>query len=292
MSRVCIKHCAAMLICIAVLGSQSAFAAVAHWATDFEKAKKQSIAESKPLVAMFTASWCGPCKKMKSSTLVDRPVKQLLESHFVTVMVDTDRNSQLTRQFEITGMPTTVIIDPATGATKRAKGFQSRSQFLSFLNANKHLHTNRKSLQLASGTSQADQSATHAHTKTAENGLLTPYCLVSIVNHGKLVKGNTNYSVKQGELTAYFSSAKDKETFLKDPQIYWPQNNGSCPVMAALSSQSVQGEARWAVEYDDKLFFCHSKEHALKFIESPAKYAEKKLSISQREQNNSPPKRS
>lgn len=257
-----------MLVCIAAIGSQTVFAASAHWQSDFDKAKKQAIAESKPLVAMFTASWCGPCKKMKSTTLVDGAVERLLKSHFVTVMVDTDRNPGLTRQFNITGMPTTVIIDPVTGKTDSARGMQGRGQFLSFLNKNK------KDLQLASAIAHAEKPAKTVHK---ERGLLSPYCLVNIVKNGELVKGSSGFSTKKEGYTVHFASAKDKQAFLKNPNKYWPQFDGSCPVTLASSRKSVLGEARWSVEYDDKLFFCHSKEHALKFIESPAKFSSQKV---------------
>ncbi|MBL4886233.1 MAG: thioredoxin family protein [Planctomycetaceae bacterium] len=273
MSRISIIHCTAMLACIAVLGSQSVFAAGAHWQTDYEQAKKQAIAESKPIVAMFTASWCGPCKKMKASTLVDRSVKQLIESHFVAVMIDTDRNRDLTRRFKISAMPTVLIIDPVTGEIDRVRGFQSRNKFLSLLNANK------KTLQLVSASSQGHNS--EDLTDSRGKGLLTPYCLVDVVRHGKLIKGNSSHSITKGAFTAHFSSEQNKKDFLKNPQKYWPQYDGACPVMAAHSNRLVKGEARWAVEYDNKLFFCHTEAHALEFIESPAKYAEKKITVSQ-----------
>ena len=259
------KYFVAFLLCLAALGNQASFGATAHWQTDFDRAKKQAIAESKPLVAMFTASWCGPCRRMKSTTLVDRAVRQVLRSHFVTVMVDTDRNPGLTRQYNITGMPTIVVIDPASGKTDRVRGYQGRSQFLSFLNSHK------KQLQLASAIS--DEKNTSSPKPHKDRGLLSPYCLVNIVDRGELVEGNPSFSTKRNGYTVQFTSAKEKQTFLANPDKYWPQFDGACPVMLAKSHQSTLGKARWAVEYDDKLFFCHSKEHALEFIESPEKFA-------------------
>ncbi len=269
MIRLCRDFNAIVLLGIVILGSQAADAASAHWQTNFNRAKKQSLAESKPLIAMFTASWCGPCRKMKSTTLVDRTIRQHLKRDFITVMVDTDRNPGLTRQYNITAMPTFVVIDPVTGKTARVRGYQGRGQFLSFL------HANRGGLQLASGVSPESKPA--PQTVEQEKGLLTPYCLVNIVEKGELVKADSSFSVKKEGYTVTFASAEDKETFLKNPDKYWPQFNGACPVMLAKMQKTVLGEARWSVEYDGKLFFCHSKEHALEFIDSPEKFSSQQV---------------
>ncbi|MBB03474.1 MAG: thioredoxin fold domain-containing protein [Rubinisphaera brasiliensis] len=257
-----------------------------HWESDYGKAKAQAIEESKPILAMFTATWCGPCRKMKSSTLSDATVERELAEHFVPLMVDVDRDRATSRKFGITAMPTIMVIDPSTERGETVRGFQSRSQFLSFLSRNK------QDIQLASGTKQVpakmEQTAASslkaekisaAELKSSGVEMLSTNCLVTVVKEGKLAEGKPEFAARVGDLAAQFSSRQQLDEFLAAPAKFWPELQGNCPVSFKDSGKTVRGEARWAVEYDDQLFFCHSREHALKFIENPSSYITEEVRV-------------
>jgi len=275
-----------MLAAVVCLGSLPVQAGSLHWESDYADAKQQAIKESKPILAMFTATWCGPCQQMKRTTLSDSAVEQKLSEHFIPLMVDVDRDRATSRKFGITAMPTIMVIDPLTERGERVRGSQSRSQFLSFLDRNK------QDIQLASGSQPAPVemklkpteeisavSVEAVELKSAETELLTPYCLVTVVKEGKLTEGDSEFAARVGKLAVQFSSAEARDEFLAAPVKFWPQLEGNCPVSFKDNGKTVRGEARWAVEYDDNLFFCHSREHALKFIENPASYATEEVRV-------------
>jgi thioredoxin len=61
----------------------------------------------KPVLVDFYADWCGPCKQVS-------PVVARLASEFkdriVTVKINTDRRPELASKWQITGIPTIVLV--------------------------------------------------------------------------------------------------------------------------------------------------------------------------------------
>lgn len=267
-----------LLLAAAVLfcgSEQVAFAGKLAWMSDYTKAKQAAVTQSKPMLIMFTASWCGPCQRMKSTTLSEPSVEKAIEESFVPVMIDTDANPTVTRKFGITAMPTMVVVHPVTEKVDQVRGSMGRTEFMAFLNRNK------QDLQLASATEMKPDTASQAsHETVAGKELLTPYCLVTIVEEGKLVSGNPAFSAQHAGLTIHFSSAEKRDQFVQNPSAYFPELDGACPVVLKDSGKQVRGEARWAVEYDNHLFFCQSRENALQFLKDPARYSQAEVKVS------------
>jgi thioredoxin 1 len=77
-------------------------------------------------VYKFSAAWCGPCKALtKTLSTIESPVE--------VEEVDIDANPDLTRQYNIRGVPTLVLVDDET-ELKRKVGVISAPEFLSWVN--------------------------------------------------------------------------------------------------------------------------------------------------------------
>ena len=248
-----------------------------EWSSNYEQAKQQAVTESKPLLIMFTASWCGPCKIMKSTTLSDQGVEAAIAADFVPVMIDTDANRNLTRKFGVTAMPTVMVVHPVTETVQSIRGYKAKPEFLTFLN------THKNSVQLASGSVPAQNAAPAIQPagmqQVQANTLLSPFCLVSVVEEGKLVPGKPEFALTHDGLTVQFSSAEKRDQFSKAVSSYWPQLQGNCPVTWKESGKQVRGEARWAVEYDNQLYFCQSRELAQQFLANPAQFSTSEVKV-------------
>jgi len=61
------------------------------------------IGKDKLCVVMFTAAWCGPCKKIKSEIISSLTSKYEKVAHFF--FVDIDDNRELADEFDIKSVP-------------------------------------------------------------------------------------------------------------------------------------------------------------------------------------------
>ncbi|HBN79320.1 MAG TPA: hypothetical protein DD473_26575 [Planctomycetaceae bacterium] len=260
MSKLTRKAAYLLATCVALVGlmESAVQAGSLKWESDYDKAKKQAVVESKPLLIMFTASWCGPCKRMKSSTLSNSKIEHEIEANFIPVMIDTDDNPGVTRKFGVSAMPTIAVVDPTTEKSEKVRGYQGTSEFLTFLDRNK------SEINLA--------SATKLVMEEGNGEVLSEDCLVSAIEDHKLVDGDKKFSSTHEGYVVYFASAENKEKFDKNPEKFWPELSGNCPVHLAETGKLMRGEVRWVVSYDNKLYMCHSKSHADKFVQAPAKF--------------------
>lgn len=74
----------------------------------------KALKAGKPVLVYFTADWCGPCKKLKATTLKDPRVVELAKA-FTPIMVNltaspTAADKALMRRYGVRGVPTNVII--------------------------------------------------------------------------------------------------------------------------------------------------------------------------------------
>jgi thioredoxin-like negative regulator of GroEL len=80
-------------------------------------------------VLYFGAPWCGPCKSFKP--LVEQTVKEL-NVRWTDINVDYDPS--LSQKYEVTSIPTIVIVDHQGNAIYRNTGAMSKTQLEAALN--------------------------------------------------------------------------------------------------------------------------------------------------------------
>ncbi len=102
---------------------------------------KQYAKEKKKLIYIdFYADWCQPCKQMDKSTFSNDSVITLLKNEFIATRINVDEplfGQPMMKQYNITGMPTALLLGPDQQEVRRYVGFMNAEEFIAWLKAKK-----------------------------------------------------------------------------------------------------------------------------------------------------------
>jgi thiol:disulfide interchange protein len=98
--------------------------------TNIDQALQESNHVNKPLFMIFYSDWCPKCHVFFNSTLTDPLVKSKLNKDYVVVKVDTTRNSELKKEYNVNHRPTLIILTPEKSEISRIVGPISPKELL------------------------------------------------------------------------------------------------------------------------------------------------------------------
>ncbi len=170
-------HYSRFLILTLVLQFCSAAAAPAadkqiEWSTDIEGSLRQAAALGKPALLHFTAPWCTYCRRMEQKTYSDSRVITRVNSQFVPVKVDADRNRSLLKELGVQGLPAILVVSPELRPLKRIKGFQTPDGLLGQLPAIPASRTVAVSSQRPATSASSAAARTTSERSTAQSAPL------------------------------------------------------------------------------------------------------------------------
>jgi len=101
--------------------------------TDYEQAQTQSKKTGKPIFLDAYTTWCAPCKKMEQEVFTDPSIKTLLESDFIPLRLDMEKEPgiSLAKEFAVAYYPTLLVLNKGE-ELHRSVGFLDKEALQAF----------------------------------------------------------------------------------------------------------------------------------------------------------------
>lgn len=102
------------------------------WIRDNEVAKDLAQEEDKPILIDFYTEWCGACKRLDKDTYANAKVQESLKQ-FICVKIDAEKHRDLSREYKISGFPSTVFLKSDGQLIEVVPGYRPPDDFLKLL---------------------------------------------------------------------------------------------------------------------------------------------------------------
>ena len=86
----------------------------------------QMVSNGKPSIVDFTASWCGPCQRMKP---IFYSLSDDFKDEYNFISIDIDENPELANKYQVQAVPTFVFLDADGNEGNRITGMISKEEF-------------------------------------------------------------------------------------------------------------------------------------------------------------------
>ena len=94
-----------------------------NWQKDIFAAHDVSLKTGKPMLFVFGADWCTFCKKLDEYTLSHPGMTKYVNSSFVPVRLDFDRDKHIADILKIDKIPCTVVLSPHADLISKQFGY-------------------------------------------------------------------------------------------------------------------------------------------------------------------------
>lgn len=99
------------------------------WHNDLKAAYKVAKTQDKPLLILFSATWCTYCHKLIRESLGDKKMVAYVQQQFVPLLLDFDKDNEIAKVLEVESLPCTIVLSPAADLLLQVNGFQKTAEY-------------------------------------------------------------------------------------------------------------------------------------------------------------------
>lgn len=111
-----------------------------NWQPNLHTAHGVAVREQKPILLVFGAEWCGFCKKLEQTTLMEPDLVKYINDTYVTVHLDADKDTRACEILEISSLPCTVVLSADADLLDKFVGYLEKGDYYKRLAVAKQLH--------------------------------------------------------------------------------------------------------------------------------------------------------
>lgn len=109
------------------------------WRTDWVGAQQEALQNEQPILLVFHAPWCVPCRMLDQHVWSDSVLKRLVMKSAVPVRIELDsiQESSLAQQYNVSFVPTILLLD-AHGQIIERRGYSDAEEMKKLLRTNRN----------------------------------------------------------------------------------------------------------------------------------------------------------
>ncbi len=100
---------------------------------NYDEGVAMAKAEKKKIFLYFHAAWCGYCHKMDASTFKDAKVIDYLNNNYITIKVDSDKETKIASTYGVRGLPTSWFLEENSDKLSSMPGYIDAKRLLTIL---------------------------------------------------------------------------------------------------------------------------------------------------------------
>jgi thioredoxin-related protein len=104
-----------------------------QWLDDLETARRASVATGRPMLIVFGGKHCVFCKKLDNEVFTHPVLAKYINTAFIPVHLDFEKNSRAAKILEVKSLPTSVILSSEADLLGSIEGFVATREFAEVL---------------------------------------------------------------------------------------------------------------------------------------------------------------